>query len=380
MKFSIFLCLLIVFCFFSFHTLISADELITEELQEIERQEVLMETKSTLNSLLTSGLREDRDLLELNEILHNVDLLEIVEITGMTPSELSRFFLPDLFVTVAGLGLVNILDTMFALGFDINRLNEDSFTPLILAARNGKFEAVRFLIDSRAEIDKADEDGLTPLRYAVLFSHYRIAEYLLTNKARVNQRDRYQWTPLLSAVTNQDTPMVSLLLNNGADPELKTRHGEFPLVEAIFHKNEQIVSLLLESRVNPDVKDVRQNNPALFLAIDNRDKSIAEKLIIAGADINARGAQLSDTSLMRAVKMDLPDIVAMLLSKGAEINAVDNNGWSALFYALERGNPQTIDTLLKHNIDRAILDKSGKTALDTWNWRLEDHIIELISE
>jgi len=316
---------------------------------------------------------------ELEDILQVIGYLNIFEITGRTPAELKPSFRQDDLVNAAGLGYINLVKLLFSLGFDLNRLNRDSFSPLIIAARNGRYEVAQFLLESGADIEKGDEDGLTPLRYAVLFGHQRTADLLLSRGARVNQRDRYRWTPLLSAVANQDAPMVELLLEYGANPELKTTRGEFPLIEAIFYQNSDIVGLLLEGGTNPDVQDIRNYYPALFLALDQRNFRIAEMLIHAGADLNNRAPQLNDTPLMRAVKMEIAETVELLLEKGAEINAVDDKGWSPLFYALERGNLQITNILLKHRIDRKIVDKEGQTPLDLWSWKIDEHLQQLVS-
>ena len=64
-------------------------------------------------------------------------------------------------------------------GADINKADNDGWTPLYIAAQNGYVEIVKLLLDSGADKDKADEDGRTPLFTAAGKGHDACVKLLL---------------------------------------------------------------------------------------------------------------------------------------------------------------------------------------------------------
>ncbi|MDE7141090.1 MAG: ankyrin repeat domain-containing protein, partial [Treponemataceae bacterium] len=105
-------------------------------------------------------------------------------------------------------------------------------------------------------------------------------------------------------------------------------------------------------------------------------KDIAELLIKAGADVNAKvkGTQFSDgeTALMWvATREDCKDIAELLVKAGADVNAKDNDGKTALMWAIDAGYgglcKETAELLIKAGADVNAKSKGnysyGKTAL-----------------
>ena len=70
------------------------------------------------------------------------------------------------------------------------------------------------------------------------------------------------------------------------------------------------------------------------------------------------------TALMTAAYQKQPEVVAYLLSKGANVNAVKNDGWTVLTIAAEAGSPDVIQFLLNGGADvNAKVGKNGLNAL-----------------
>jgi ankyrin repeat protein len=62
-------------------------------------------------------------------------------------------------------------------------------------------------------------------------------------------------------------------------------------------------------------------------------------------------------------RISKPEVVGALLTNGAHINAVDNNGWSALMFAAAGGEADVVRILMSRGADHNLKSKEGETAL-----------------
>ena len=70
-----------------------------------------------------------------------------------------------------------------------------------------------------------------------------------------------------------------------------------------------------------------------------------------------------DRTLVEAVKKGYPPIVQAFLAKGANVNAVDDDGGTPLIWAVARGQPEIVRLLLSRGADVLAADTGGMTAL-----------------
>jgi ankyrin repeat protein len=91
---------------------------------------------------------------------------------------------------------------------------------------------------------------------------------------------------------------------------------------------------------------------------------VVQALLQDGADIHERDND-GMTALHWAVVAHHPEAVKALLAAGADVNAVDHFGYTPLLYAatIDFGDSETVTTLLKAGADPNIKDKKGGTAL-----------------
>jgi len=81
----------------------------------------------------------------------------------------------------------------------------------------------------------------------------------------------------------------------------------------------------------------------------------------SGADINAVN-DLGGTAILEASNHGCTEVVAYLISEGADVNISDNYGATPLMFAANRGYTQIVDLLLNAGADVAP-SVSGQTAL-----------------
>lgn len=103
----------------------------------------------------------------------------------------------------------------------------DGWQPLHLAARFGRVEAARMLLDADAPAAEASRNDLLvqPLHAAVAGRHHELVWVLIASDVPVDARRHNGSTPLQVAVGNGDVACVQALLAASADPSLADDDG-----------------------------------------------------------------------------------------------------------------------------------------------------------
>lgn len=93
-----------------------------------------------------------------------------------------------------------------------------------------------------------------------------------------------------------------------------------------------------------------------------RDTETARRLILAGADVNAKD-DLQDSAFLYAGAEGLDDILILTLDHGADVNSTNRFGGTALIPAAEKGHPTTVSLLIEAGVPLDHINHSGWTAL-----------------
>lgn len=91
--------------------------------------------------------------------------------------------------------------------------------------------------------------------------------------------------------------------------------------------------------------------------------AVVEDALAAGADIEARDAA-GRTALMWAAFHDQAGMIDFLIGQGADVNAQDSRGRTALIWAAFSGRAEAARALLRGGADAGIADGEGRTARD----------------
>jgi uncharacterized protein len=266
-------------------------------------------------------------------------------------------------------------------------LDSGGLTPLLYAARENCSACVDVLLKNKADIDLPDPDGVSPLLVAIMNANWDVAKQLIDAGADVNQWDIFGESPLFTAVDqrtridggrasidplNKTTGLaiVKLLLERGANPNMqlffKPAHlrgaggggdvrsgaatatrGSTPLIRAANNADLEVVKILLEHGADATLYMADRQTPIHAAIVGRASEAQAVELIgilrKAGTDVNVvalinheeevRGG----SALHYAVRKRQKDVIKLLASMGIDMNAVDQDGLTALDYTQSRG-------------------------------------------
>ena len=241
-------------------------------------------------------------------------------------------------------------------GANIEARTKEGVTSLHFAAAHNKSEVVALLLDRGANIEARTENGRTPLHFAARYNKPGVIAFLLDRGANIEARNEKGTTPLHFAARYNTLEGVALFLDRGADIEALEDDGQLQASPKGLFLRTLLVSLTLalevwESSVAPDKEGWKPDREAIADSLDGPDMiyrigrhtplhfaagynkpEVVELLLDKGADIHARST-LGITPLHFAARYNTPEVVALLLDRGAPPDALDNGDFTPLDYA-----------------------------------------------
>ena len=164
-------------------------------------------------------------------------------------------------------------------------------------------------------------------------------QQLLDKGAAVNAQTD-EGTALMMAVRRGQTEIVKLLLARGAQVDAKHRLGDS--------------ALIMSAR-----RSIPEMNPPSGQPLPQPTSEIMSLLLAGGSDPNFIG-HWGQTALMDA---NTAAKVKLLLTHGAQVNTRDEMEKTALVHAVNRGDVEVVEALLQAGADASIPDEEGATAL-----------------
>ena len=141
----------------------------------------------------------------------------------------------------------NVAPYLVSLGkININNINDDSLTPLLLSSMQGSFIFFSNLLLSKADYTILDRNGRSILHHSIKSKNFELVEYILKNKlAFPSQEDNFGYTPMHSAVETGDIKFVQLIAQYDYSQVNNAKCGFSPLHIACKHNNFEILHFLL---------------------------------------------------------------------------------------------------------------------------------------
>jgi ankyrin repeat protein len=282
-------------------------------------------------------------------------------------------------------GAFQTVRTLVEKGADVNQPSPaDQVTPLLIGTINGQFDIATFLLEQGADPNLASDDGVTPL-YAVLNVEWAPRMFYPQPRAHLQQQTGY-------------LDMMRALLEKGADPNARVNRklwftqynfdllridesGATPFWRAAYASDIEAMKLLVSHGADPNLPTVKPATRDRFrqggtrTADDSKDHSGLPPVPVGGAGIPpllaAAGVgygegfagnahRFAPTGMLAAVKYLVEEL-------GADVNAVDHDGNTAVHHAASRGDNEMILYLVSKGADVKRVNRGGQTTVDMAN-------------
>jgi ankyrin repeat protein/L-ascorbate metabolism protein UlaG (beta-lactamase superfamily) len=219
------------------------------------------------------------------------------------------------------------------------------------AAVAGDLAKVRALLEADPTLlETRGEMGNTPLISACFappsfIPKAEVARFLIDRGADVNAANDWGGTPLYLAV--RDLDLMGRLIAEGARVNVEAFVGITPLHRAAAAGNLRVARLLIDHGAR---LDARSTDGTVLHEIINRktESNAAMARLLLDSGLKLQEFAYGNTELHLAALKGQANLVPVLVDRGADVNAVNDYGHTALFYAARNGHRGTAEALLAH--------------------------------
>jgi ankyrin repeat protein len=287
------------------------------------------------------------DLAQIRTLAQSPEAREAADGRGMTPLHYAAAFGSD-----------DAFAILVQSGASVNARTEQSVTPLHLATWDPA--RVKMLLAKGADATVVSKQGRNALMVAANYpAAAESVRLLLPKTPNLNQQDGMGNTALMNATQHGASASARLLLDAGADASIVSKPGftavhsattlDAPARDALLAKKPDVnVASTMAGQVPTGTLALNHLTPLMFAAPYGETATIA-RLLENGANVNARDIR-GMTALMFTAASDNQNLDAarLLIAKGADVNIKSNDGETALDWARKAGNPKMIALLEKH--------------------------------
>ncbi len=289
-------------------------------------------------------------------------------------------------------------------------------TPLLYAVRQGYAESTTALLNAGADVNAVSAgDKTSPLLMAIINGHFDLAKVLLDKGANPNAISAQGVSPLYGVLNVEWAPkalypqpqahkqqelgyleLMKVLIDKGADVNARTRMkvwysgysfdlsgvdeiGASVFWRAAYASDIAAMKMLVAAGADPNVPTMKPAGRARFGDMTETrevvDQSGLPPVPVGGPSVTplhaaagvgygegfgANSHRFAPTGMLAAVKFLVEEL-------GADVNAADHEGNTALHHAAARGDNEMILYLVSKGANVKAVDREGRTTVDMAN-------------
>ncbi|XP_032593584.1 protein TANC2 isoform X3 [Drosophila grimshawi] len=278
----------------------------------------------------------------------NVKVSRLVLLAGASPDHRTDYMGDAPILCIAAHeGILPMVSLLLEFGADVGLTNSQGCTPLILAAMRGHCDVVRRLVAAGSSLGQLDTTQRCALVHAARMGHLSVVQYLLA----------CDWSPRArSQDVGRALALQQALIGAAAQAHVK-------ILEDLLDLNEHELDDELGVNVNVNALEPSSGELALTAAARHGCLDAVSILMSRGAQIDARNRQ-GYTALWLAVKEGHRSVVEQLLQRGALLDEpLGQARKTPLMIAAEEGHLELLELLLGRGAALEAEDHEGFTAL-----------------
>jgi ankyrin repeat protein len=260
--------------------------------------------------------------------------------------------------------LIEKVGLLISAGVDVNAPTDgilNGFTPLSIVVKKAKkpVELIDLLISNGSDIEAKSQIGLTPLHCAIIIQNLELVKYLISKGANPN------------AVDEDGASCLMLALLSNDDSQSRRLYWPFHDIAGGAKKQVciEILNELVRSGGKLDYQGGWRNNSVLDAAITTGKIALVDWLFQHGIKpTDTISSSSSKTLLMSACSNGDLAIASHLLQVGANVDAVDQDGETALFLT---SDPKIAKVLLDAGANLIHQNKNGRSLFQRSYFRKE---------
>ena len=278
-------------------------------------------------------------------------------------------------------GSIESVQSLLNAGADINQIGAgDKTSPLLIATINGHFDLAKVLLDKGADPTLAADNGATPL-YAALNCEWAPKSLYPQPRAYVNQKVTY-------------LDLMAALLDKGVNPNVRLRKkvwysgysfdlsgvdeiGATPFWRAAYASDVDAMKLLVSYGADPNIRTMRSAGRPRAGDVDREVKDVSglPPIPVGGPAVTplqaaagvGYGEGFAANSHRFAPGGMLAAVTYLVEELGADVNAPDHEGNTALHHAAARGDNEMIRYLVSKGAIVTAVSREGRTTADAAN-------------
>ena len=351
---------------------------------------LLLDAGADVNATMKGG----ETVLMLASRSGSVDAVKALLVRGAKPEAHERKNQSAL-MWAAAEGHAAVVRALLEAGADVNASLDSGFTPFFFAVREGHIDVVRALLEAGVDVnqplrrrDKPEAAttiyarpparGTSPILLAVQNGHFELAIALVDAGANANDvQTGYSPLHTITWVRKPDSSDVS-------DPAVPAGSGRLTSLQFVRELVKRGANVNL--RLDKDTPKLPSTSSRIgsagatpfLLAADRADVPLMKLLLELGADpmlpnfnnttplMAAAGLGTTEPLEEAGEEVEAVEAVKMLLDLGANVNAIDNDGETAMHGAAYNAYPSVVKLLAERGADPQIWkekDKFGRTPL-----------------
>lgn len=239
-------------------------------------------------------------------------------------------------------------------------------TPLHMAAQRGRVAVTRILMAKGQDPNLQSLKGMSAITLAAANGHLCTVNAIMFSGRNVllNARDELGQTPLHYTARKKYVAVTVKLLRAEADPNIRSNNGMSPIDIAVIEGQQKTLEAMIQHGADVTDADNIGQTP-LHHAAQHGNAEAAGTLINAGADPVARNSQDLSPLDIATTNGKLEVVITLIRhSDKVDVNAADQQGWTALHYATRAANVAITETLMDAGADHGIRNSNQASPFD----------------